>query len=140
MVPCRIRSRSRSKQVRIGSGSSATARCPAPAGRVAPGRELRILELLAGPTVEHLDRADLRGGVRVGAPDRAGREAVHRRGPAARPIGQIRLVMTHGSRIPTGWDKRPVPGQAVVPGPPSPSAACAAARRASGTRYGEHDT
>jgi hypothetical protein len=29
---------------------------------------------------------------------------------------------------------------ADVPGPPSPIAACAAARRAIGTRYGEHDT
>ena len=35
---------------------------------------------------------------------------------------------------------RPLGAQAVDAGPPLPSAACAAARRAIGTRNGEHDT
>src|SRR5712692_3029179 len=41
----------------------------------------------------------------------------------------------HATIQPHGYDT-----YAVAPGPAAPRAACAAARRAIGTRYGEHDT
>src|SRR5262245_39649538 len=54
---------------------------------------------------------------------------------------------THTATVPTGCDsdrspywRTPADDYAVVAGPPAPNAAWAAARRAIGTRYGEHDT
>ena len=47
----------------------------------------------------------------------------------------VSLSGTHGT-----MKSRPCDGYAVEPGPPVPSAAWPAARRAIGTRYGEHDT
>ena len=132
---CFTRSRSRSKHRRYGSGIFGPARLPAPTGQGRPrsqrGGELG-LTLLTGaqPT------ADVRT-----APSWA---QADRRPPDGTEVGEVEPTGDGGfgpgwvamvRRVMAGCDS-----YAVVAGPPAPSAAWAAASRASGTRYGEHDT
>ena len=82
------------------------ARCPAPRARVAPGASSRVLQVLAGLGGRAARSTPIFAAESAWARrNDAGREAVHRRGPARAPDrSDPARSMAHGSRIPTGWD------------------------------------